>query len=110
MAIGVVSCDEENDKQIIGKWEITWQLNNDLLSGEVEFFHDQAIVRVKGHPGSPLLSTYEEMQYSWHFEADQLVLVPNGESLTMRYDIQLRQEDYLRFNYLDEITITMARL
>ena len=107
---GVVGCDGENDDPLIGKWEITWQMQGDILYGEVEFFHDKAIIKAFGHSGSSFLTTYQEMHYSWKYQSDSLILTPKGQPLAMKYTLETQQNNLMKFKYLNEIAITLTRL
>ena len=106
---GVAGCDEENEDPFIGKWDITWQMQDEQLYGEVEFFHDEAIIKAFGHPGSSFLTTYQEMHYSWNFQSDRLILIPRGQQLNLNYTLELQQNNFMKFKYLDEIAVTLTR-
>ncbi len=113
LSVGIFSCEGDNinpsETPLQGTWHIEWEINEDVLKGEISFDGSSALVTAFGEDTSPLLNHLEEARFSYQLEGEKLMLVNRTSMLKMEYEIMSHDYALWELRYLDDIEIRLRR-
>jgi hypothetical protein len=110
LLFSVTGCEEEGEERtLLGKWQVTWKVADETLTGHIEFFPDSAILTANGHNQSLLVRHPTQIKYRWNLSAHALNLKPMGKEFTMEYQLLQANNNEWTFRCFDEITLNLSR-